>query len=105
LVLFHTFEYNPLTVYIMKGIIILSNADLKRCPEAEDILIPFCEYIEQEGENSLFHSKEGTLMTMICVLLDKEIKYTLGFKKAETSSNGKQSVKIASKRTNKIAQN
>jgi hypothetical protein len=89
----------------MKGIIILSNADLERCPEAEDTLIPFCEYIEQDGENSLFHSKEGTLMTMICVLLDKEIKYTLGFKNPETSSNGKQRVEIAAKRTNKIAQN
>ena len=87
----------------MKGIIILSNADLKRCPEVEDTLIPFCEYIEQDGENSRFHSKEGTLMTMICIVLDKEIKYTLGLNNPETSS--KQSVKIASKRSNKIAQN
>jgi hypothetical protein len=102
--LFHTFEYNPLTVYIMKGIIILSNEDLQRCPDAEDTLIPFCEYIEQDDENSFFHSKEGTLMTMICVLLDKEIKYTLGFNNLMTSSNGKQSVKITAKRSNNITQ-
>ena len=88
----------------MKGIIILSNADLERCPEAEDNLIPFCEFVEQNGDNSLFHSKEGTLMTMICVLLDKEIKYTLDFKNQEISSGRKKRLK-ASKQPNKITQN
>lgn len=70
----------------MKGIVIVTRQDLDNCPDIESSLRKFSESVEQDGDNVLFFSNEGALMTMICQLLDKEVKYTLQFDQAAQSS-------------------
>ena len=61
----------------MKGIVVINRRDLDKVPEMEATLLHFSELMERDGENCLFFSREGVLMTMICELLDKEVPYTL----------------------------
>jgi hypothetical protein len=61
----------------MKGIIIVTQENLDDCPGMEHTLLQFSDSVEREGDNALFFSREGALMTMICELLDKDVKYTL----------------------------
>lgn len=73
----------------MKGIVIVTRQDLDNCPDIESNLRKFSESVERDGDNVLFFSNEGALMTMICQLLDKEVKYTLKFdQSAQTSPVG-----------------
>ena len=82
----------PLTVYLMKGTIIVSHQSLTDCPGLEQTPVQLSEYSEREGDNVLFFSREGTLMTVICELLDKDVKYTL--KLAGADQPHKQPVKV-----------
>jgi hypothetical protein len=70
----------------MKGTIIVTQRELVNCPEMEQILLQLSDSVGREGDNTLFFSREGALMTMICELLDKDVKYTLNFEKGTGQS-------------------
>ena len=63
----------------MKGTIIINYRNLEDCPGLEQTMRQLSESIERDADNILFLSREGALMTMICELLDKDVKYTLKF--------------------------
>ncbi len=63
----------------MKGILVVGKNDLTDKPELFETLRVQCEKIEKSTEGIRFHAKDGSLMNMICALLDQEVKYKLEF--------------------------
>jgi hypothetical protein len=61
----------------MKGIIIVSKQHVDNCPGLKESLSALCDGVKSKGGHVMFYSREGTLMPLICTLLDREVPYTL----------------------------
>ena len=63
----------------LKPIVTVLKDDLSRHP---DLLVPLhdlCEHVEEDVDSFGFYPKPKASMNLICLLLDKEIVYKLGF--------------------------
>ena len=63
----------------MKGILVVSKNDLIDKPELFEMLRAQSEKVDKAPEGIRFHAKDGSLMNMICALLDREVLYKLEF--------------------------
>lgn len=71
----------------MKGILVVGKSDLNDKPELFETLRSQCEKIEKSVDGIRFYSKNGTLMNMICALLDHEVPYKLEFEASPVSKD------------------
>ena len=73
----------------MKGILIVSKNDLIDKPELFETLSAQSEKVVKASEGICFHSRDGSLMNMICALLDEEILYRLELASQPVSGENK----------------
>lgn len=69
----------------MKGILLVAKTDLIARPELFETLRGQSERVAKANEGIRFHSRDGTLMAMICALLDHEVLYKLEFETSTVS--------------------
>jgi hypothetical protein len=53
--------------------------NLEKHPELFLPLTELCEHVEEDVDSFGFYPREKASMSLICLLLDKEIVYKLGF--------------------------
>ena len=63
----------------MKPIVTVLKQDLEQLPEMLVPLYNLCEHVEEDIDSYGFYPKPKASMDLICLLLDKEITYKLGF--------------------------
>jgi hypothetical protein len=63
----------------LKPIVTVLKQDLEKHPELFLPLSDLCEHVEQDVDSYAFFPKSKASMNLICLLLDKEIVYKLGF--------------------------
>jgi hypothetical protein len=63
----------------LKPIVTVLKQDLDKFPELFLPLSNLCEHVEQDVDSYGFYPKPKASMNLICLLLDKEIVYKLGF--------------------------
>ena len=61
----------------MKGILVVNKIDLIDKHELLETLRGQCERIDKTSDHIRLRSKDGSLMPMICALLDQEVHYNL----------------------------
>jgi hypothetical protein len=69
----------------MKGIVTVSQQDLDKKPGLMQSLASHSEKVIKAEGKIMFYSKDGTLMTIICGLLDNEVVYKLTFEKSSVA--------------------
>jgi hypothetical protein len=63
----------------LKPIVTVLKQDLEKYPELIVPLSQLCEHVEEDVDSFGFYPKAKASMSLICLLLDKEIVYKLGF--------------------------
>ncbi len=63
----------------MKPIVTIRKQDLEQFPDLFAPLSVLCEHVEEDVDSFLFFPREKASMNLICLLLDREIVYKLGF--------------------------
>jgi hypothetical protein len=63
----------------LKPIVTILKHDLEKHPELMLPLNELCEHVEEDVDSFGFYPREKASMSLICLLLDKEIVYKLGF--------------------------
>jgi hypothetical protein len=63
----------------LKPIVTVLKQDLEQHPEMLVPLYNLCEHVEEDIDSYGFYPKPKASMNLICLLLDKEITYKLGF--------------------------
>jgi hypothetical protein len=63
----------------LKPIVTVLKQDLEQHPEMLVPLYNLCEHVEEDIDSYGFYPKTKASMNLICLLLDKEITYKLGF--------------------------
>jgi hypothetical protein len=63
----------------LKPIVTVLKQDLERFPELLLPLRNLCDHVEEDVDSYGFYPKPKASMNLICLLLDKEIVYKLGF--------------------------
>jgi hypothetical protein len=63
----------------LKPIVTVLKQDLEKFPELFLPMSDLCDHVEQDVDSYAFYPKPKASMSLICLLLDKEIVYKLGF--------------------------
>jgi hypothetical protein len=63
----------------LKPIVTVLKQDLEKFPEMLAPLSELCDHVEQDVDSYAFFPKPKASMNLICLLLDKEVVYKLGF--------------------------
>ena len=74
----------------MKPIVTVLKQDLERYPELLLPLSNLCDHVEQDVDSYAFFPKPKASMNLICLLLDKEIVYKLGFESSMAKNVNKE---------------
>jgi hypothetical protein len=63
----------------LKPIVTVLKQDLEKFPELLIPLSALCDHVEEDVDSFGFYPRPKASMSLICLLLDKEIVYKLGF--------------------------
>jgi hypothetical protein len=63
----------------LKPIVTVLKQDLESHPEMLLPLREFCDHVEEDVDSFAFYPKAKSSMNLLCLLLDQEIMYKLGF--------------------------
>jgi len=66
----------------VKAFVVVSKTELGSHPGLGTSLSSICSSVEDSDDVFKFHPKEGELMNLICILLDKEAVYRLNLDSA-----------------------
>jgi len=71
----------------VKAFVAVSKTELGNNPGLGTSLSAICSSVEDSDDVFKFHPKEGELMNLICILLDKEVVYRLNLNSAPVEEN------------------